>query len=173
MTNKNCITVSKSVQCSSLTDGVSLREAAGLVPWAEPKQEANQYIFDEDTNSKDEEDEDHADSDNDPFTHCCSSRGRAAFSGWWVLSCQTSWKMWGLWQSIPIIIKLNKRNYGSGKIAMQLWSCLWVRKPTVFEWDSMFQHFVCSCHYVQWVNCRKVSSTVPAPKTADDVHLKI
>lgn len=84
MTDKTCITVSKSVQCSSLSDGVSLREAARLVPWAEPKQEANQYILDEDTNSKDEEDEDHADSDNDPFTHCCSSRGRAAFSGCWV-----------------------------------------------------------------------------------------
>lgn len=67
MTDKNCITASKSVQCSSLSDGVSLREAAGLVPLAEPKQEANQYILDEDTHSDDEEDEDHADSDYDPF----------------------------------------------------------------------------------------------------------
>lgn len=47
----------------------------------------------------------------------------------------------GVWQSIPIIIKLNKRNYGSGKIAMHFWPCLWVGKPTVFEWDPMFQHF--------------------------------
>lgn len=55
--------MSKGVQCSSLSDGVSLREAAGLVPLAEPKQEANQYILDVD----DEEDEDHADFDYDPF----------------------------------------------------------------------------------------------------------
>lgn len=53
MTDKNCITVSKGVQCSSLFDGVSLREAARLVPLAEPKQEANQDILNEDTHSDD------------------------------------------------------------------------------------------------------------------------
>lgn len=67
MTDKNCVTVSKGVQCSSLFDGVSLREAAGLVQLAEPKQEANQFILDEDTQSDVEEDEDQADSDYDPF----------------------------------------------------------------------------------------------------------
>lgn len=67
MTDKNCITVSKGVQCSSLFDGVLLRETAGLVPLAEPKQEANQFILDEDTQSDVEEDEDQADSDYDPF----------------------------------------------------------------------------------------------------------
>lgn len=67
MTDKNCITMWNVVHWSSLFDGVSLSEAAVSVPVAEPKQEASQFILDEDTQSDVEEDEDQADSDYDPF----------------------------------------------------------------------------------------------------------
>lgn len=157
MTDKNCITVSKGVQCSSLFDGVSLREAAGLVPLAEPKQEANTSwmriprvmlkiwrwrpgwlrLWSLWRGGRRKQWRRSGLWKRDPSTHCYSSRGRAAVPGCWVLASQASWEMWDLWQSMHVIIELYKGNYGRDKITMHLWTCLWVGEPTVFEWDAM------------------------------------